>query len=247
MKKIIEIKNDEDNWTQIGIYGNEHETRTGFKIDDLETNTKYFIRSKLKNNNGMSKYSTIVPFTTLNSNNSLLNRRYESFLLNLIKKTTTVSEIELIYDAKRDGFEVNDYFAKCLNVPEPTITIIESNYGHIFGGYITVERVKTDKWVNDVNSFLFQLKPEMKQYVKNPGKTDAVYMWNGGLIAFGQGHNILVHSKGNTMNKNYVANSDKFTYKISNDIICGGNDHTHRKKPRFNFVVQQIQVYKVIS
>jgi len=44
---------------------------------------------------------------------------------------------ELIYKASRDGFDANTFHSRCDN-KGPTITIIQSNNGYLFGGYTSI-------------------------------------------------------------------------------------------------------------
>jgi hypothetical protein len=64
--------------------------------------------------------------------------------------------LERVYRATEDGFNGNSYHAKC-NDKSPLMTVIESEYKRIFGGFINVKFDSTQKWHYDPDAFLFSL------------------------------------------------------------------------------------------
>ena len=68
----------------------------------------------------------------------------------------------MLYRASEHNFTANSFHEKCEN-HGPTITIIESNFGNIFGGYLDVPwPTINEKSIKSRNMFLFLLKSNHK-------------------------------------------------------------------------------------
>merc|ERR1719174_741410 len=62
----------------------------------------------------------------------------------------------LIFRASRDGWEAKDFHLKCDN-QGPTLTVIKTTEGYIFGGYIDQSFKSSNKYMSSRKSFLFTL------------------------------------------------------------------------------------------
>jgi len=64
----------------------------------------------------------------------------------------------LVYKATRDGFSSTDFY-RCCDTKGPTMTVIQSSSGHLFGGYTSIDWENHDhwQWSADTNAFLFTL------------------------------------------------------------------------------------------
>ncbi len=83
-----------------------------------------------------------------------------------------LNEWSLIYRASRDGFSSEDFHFNCDNLTK-TLTIIKSENGNIFGGYIEKEWDSESETLKDPNAFIFSLinkdnKP-FKSIISNKG------------------------------------------------------------------------------
>ena len=72
---------------------------------------------------------------------------------------------ELIFDTATDGDTLDAFKKKCVG-QFPTLFIIKTDFGQIFGGYAT-SAWKEKGPISDYNSFVFTLNPNKKYAVKN--------------------------------------------------------------------------------
>jgi hypothetical protein len=72
---------------------------------------------------------------------------------------------ELIFDTATDGDTIDAFKKKCVG-QFPTLFIIKTDFGQIFGGYAT-SAWKENGPISDYNSFVFTLNPNKKYCVKN--------------------------------------------------------------------------------
>jgi hypothetical protein len=98
---------------------------------------------------------------------------------------------ELIYRATRDGDTIKDFHNKCDN-KSPTICIMETPKGYIFGGYTTVlfnllenKEVK----IKDDKAFVFSLNKREKY--KTQDESRSILISSKHLIIFGNGSNSI--------------------------------------------------------
>jgi hypothetical protein len=88
---------------------------------------------------------------------------------------------QLIYSASRDGYTAKAFHESC-DSRWPTVTVIRSKNGYIFGGFTTVAWDSTDADKTDTLAFLFTLK---NPYGIEPTK----YPIRERLVQFAVGHN----------------------------------------------------------
>ena len=113
---------------------------------------------------------------------------------------------ELIYRATRDGDTIKDFHNKCDN-KSPTICIMETPKGYIFGGYTTVlfnllenKEVK----IKDDKAFVFSLDKREKYKTKDENR--AIINSPNFLIIFGNGSNTIQIENNALKSKNHWSN-----------------------------------------
>ena len=79
---------------------------------------------------------------------------------------TKILSAELIYDTTTDGDTINDFKKKCFG-QFPTLIIIRTDMGFMFGGYATTAW-KENGPLSDYNSFVFSFNPDKKYNVIMP-------------------------------------------------------------------------------
>jgi len=81
----------------------------------------------------------------------------------------------VLYAASEDG-EAGSRFHELCDDQGPTVVIVETTGGEVFGGYTDVPWGKTGNYFESSTSFLFQLRPSMKQYkIRNHQYDKAVF------------------------------------------------------------------------
>jgi len=138
-----------------------------------------------------------------------------------------------IYVASRDGDRASDFHDHC-DGQGPTVVIIETTTGHVFGGYTDVS------WGSDVDcyssstSFLFQLRPNFGQYKIKIEHCAAYHHIHYGPT-FGGGHDLMVSDL--AMN-----NSDSDITPNSYDVLQSNLNGGVRK-----FQVRDYVVFEAIA
>jgi hypothetical protein len=144
----------------------------------------------------------------------------------------------VLYVATRDGDASTSFHSAC-DDEGPTIVIVESTTGAVFGGYSDLSWGVQGSYATTSNSFLFRVRPAMTQYGIISGKEGyAVYRRSGYGPTFGGGHDL------------YIANS---AMGNSNSYTNAGHSYTFPSYPNYqlldgqkNFQVKDYVVLKVI-
>ena len=110
-------------------------------------------------------------------------------------------QLKLLYRASRDGFTAYSFHSKCDN-QGANIIIIHTQFGHIFGAYVSKSWCSDRKYcsgnkIQDEYAFLFGIEPELKLIdLKDSEKTGDAAMWSltffGPII--GKGHDLCIVS-----------------------------------------------------
>ena len=119
-------------------------------------------------------------------------------------KFPLVKKWQLKYRATRDGFGGDAFHRKCDGIPN-TLTVIKSEHGKIFGGFVEKAWSSSGEHVVDPNAFIFSLVNEdnkpFKATVSLPHKgTTAIVCSSGAGPIFGLG-DIDIRSGSNTNQK----------------------------------------------
>jgi len=78
-------------------------------------------------------------------------------ILQFLKDFRPVFSLELLYRGSRDGYDANTQVHPKIDNQGPTITIIKSTKGKIFGGFTTNNWDVTRFFKNDNKAFIFSL------------------------------------------------------------------------------------------
>ena len=119
------------------------------------------------------------------------------------------------------------------------MVVIKSNYGYIFGGYITSAFIaNNDQSINAPNSFIFSLNQKQKYYYASQENSvitggyrnnqKDTFMFRIGCC------DIRIYHNCTASNQN-LTNCDRFNVNSKN-ILNGGNK---------NFIVSNLEVYEV--
>ena len=97
-------------------------------------------------------------------NSNIINQKEEKIIKSWFN--TKIQNAELIYDTKTDGDTISDFQKKCFG-QFPTLLIIRTDMGFMFGGYATTAW-KENGPITDYNSFVFSFNPDKKYNVIMP-------------------------------------------------------------------------------
>jgi len=141
-----------------------------------------------------------------------------SFLKNLLKQVGKKMG-DTLYVASLDGDSASEFHSLC-DGQGPTVVVVETTAGVIFGGYTDVSWSSDGGSHKSTTSFLFQIRPSMMKFsVKSPGH--AVYHVSGYGPIFGYGHDLVIVS-GARSNKN--SHTDTHSYTMSYKYQLNNNE-----------------------
>lgn len=121
--------------------------------------------------------------------------------------------IEMIFRASEHHFKAEKFHLLC-DGKFPTIVIIKSNFGKIFGRYTNSKWGSDDKWVIDdtKSSFIFSTHKSSKHSIIHP--KHSIYAGKGHGPIFGKGYDIYISNNCNT-NTNSCCNLGN-SYSLNN-------------------------------
>lgn len=133
------------------------------------------------------------------SGSKLLNSKNAMILYKWIQKTRFKGKSwKLCYKASKDGFSCYTFHAKCDNVG-PTIVVIQSTNGNIFGGFAGIDWASTGQYRTDPDCFLFSLVNHAgnppTQIPLKPGANNHIYCSRTYGPTFGGGHDLCEYKK----------------------------------------------------
>jgi len=97
-----------------------------------------------------------------------------------------------LYVASEDGDTATEFHSAC-DDKGPTVTIVESRKGNVFGGYSDISWTSATGYVSSSNTFLFRLRPNMQRYdVQTGRKAYAIYQNPSYGPIFGYSHDLRI-------------------------------------------------------
>ncbi len=108
-------------------------------------------------------------------------------------------ELKLLYRGSRDGFAAADFHRLC-DGKGPTLTVVQTPEGCVFGGYASVSWASAGHWVSAPRSFLFTLRNSRNlspQTFALKESNYALFCFAGYGPTFGGGHDLHVVSEAN--------------------------------------------------
>lgn len=146
---------------------------------------------------------------------------------------------KLLYRGTRDGFTANAFHTKCNN-KGPTVTVIRSSLGKIFGGFADLEWTSQNAYKNSNNTFLFSIDKKGKYPVKSGGQSNAMYCYSTYGPTFGGGHDIYICDNCNTTTSSY--SNFPYSYECAEYVNNGSSNYL---AGAYNFKVDEIEVFAV--
>lgn len=126
-----------------------------------------------------------------NINSVIMNEKDFNLISFAIKSRLNqdIKEIKKLYQATIDGDGIINFHSKCDNIPN-TLTVIKSAGNRRFGGFTTQTWDSSNKYKDDIYSFLFSLDKHLIYSYKYNGK--AIYCSSDLGPTFGYGNDIYI-------------------------------------------------------
>jgi len=158
-----------------------------------------------------------------------------------IKSWLPNQHLRLIYKATRDGFQADDFHKTCDN-KGPSVTVIQTKEGYLFGGFSPVAWDSSDSWKTHPNCFIFTLHnphhiPPSK-YPLLPGDKHGIRCNSAYGPVFGGGDDIRVYSNSNNTNSS-------FTYFPNSYIDTTGKGLETFTGVKY-FTTKEVEVYSAV-
>jgi len=141
-------------------------------------------------------------------------------------------KMKLIFKGTKHGMNATEFHKLC-NSKGPTLTVMKSNYGKVFGGFLDQDWKGVNNYVNTTKSWLFSLTTKTK-YTQNSGYSSyGAYDYSTYGPTFGGGFDIYF-SAAFKSNANYC-NKHSFNYP-DNTTLVGG----------YNFMAEEVECYALV-
>jgi len=181
---------------------------------------------------------SIVPSQKLVEPSIIRDVQHLALLDKWVSESLHVARVSflLIYRGTVDGLQAETFHKKCDWVT-PTLTLIETTNGFIFGGFTTVPWRHYGDYVYDHQAFIFSLTLKAKHSTQKDKKF-SVFPHRDFGPTFGGGHDIYIELNGKLENS---YSSGDYTYELPPGI--DGNLYFAGAK---KFTPKEIEVYTVI-
>ena len=135
------------------------------KVEDLEKRMKD-LESKIGEGKNLGMVSSVDENDDGEKvfNSNIIKSKEEHVIKSWFN--TKILSAELIYDTATDGDSIDDFRKKCYG-QFPTMILIRTDMGFMFGGYATTAW-KDNGPISDYNSFVFSFNPDKKYKVTMP-------------------------------------------------------------------------------
>jgi len=140
---------------------------------------------------------------------------------------------DVVYAASLDGDDISDFLRECDN-QGPTLVIVETTNGTVFGGY--GEWSTSVTWTNFPTAFLFRLRPSFQQWVVQYPNT-ATHC-NNNVVRFGSQLYIMDNA---LSNRDSIAQGGA-TYDVDGYELNELNDGTRNFQAKEWFAVKVIDI-----
>ena len=148
----------------------------------------------------------------------------------------------LLYRGTRDGFAASTFHQKCDN-KGPTVTIIKSNYGKVFGGFTDVAwDSTTNAFKKTTKAFVFSIDRKGKYFVKPGNESNAIYSYSSYGPSFGSGHDIHICDNSNATGNSYSNFPHGY---VCNEYANPGSSASNFLAGSYKFTVTDIEIFSV--
>jgi len=209
-------------------------------VRQLLDESEYAVRARAKNSSGWGDWCVPQTFVTkkLVIDSKILKAKEKKQLIRWLPKKDRKKKWKLMFRGSKHGFNGAQFHAKCDNKGAPTISVVESTLGHVFGGYTTIPWSSSNNYAQDSNSWIFLVRAS-KNTTPKSGKwkvTQTQYsVYHGASYgpSFGGGYDFYLASGCNTNNSSYANAGHSYACPKNNALLAG----------QYNFMVKDFEVY----
>ena len=211
------------------------------KNEELEINNKKLedknkqLEKKIENlENKIEKLENKENYKKNIFQSNIIDKENEKIIINWIPKI--IKSAELIFDTYIDGDTIDDFINKC-HGKSPTLIIIRTETGIIFGGYAT-SPWKENEIIEDNSSFIFSLNPPIKYKLLKPKFALFGYNKNNNIMfQFGCCDFIIVNNCSKN-SQNYIYSSHSCYESGFENLFNGISDKRY-------FKVNRLEIFKL--
>lgn len=206
------------------------ETRKKEIVRNTEYKRIFEYEAQLKKLYPHLSYEEAIKLSSLSPTFSI----YEPTLL----EWTSAKSFELLYRGSRDGFSAASFHSQCNN-KGPTLVLIKSTEGFLFGGYAPISWTSRGDYAPDNKTFIFTLLNPHNIEPTKFANSDfySIYDHSSQGPIFGRGHDIHVFD-----NCNSCCCSCYFPHSFSDTTGIGQNIFVNSSQ----FLVAEIEIYSVV-
>ena len=185
------------------------------------------------------------------------------FIKLISSKLTNIKQFKLLYRSSEHEYSAKKFHQLC-DGHGPTITIIENQFGNVFGGYTKIEW-KTATYCDtyygahwedvesDKTAFLFVIRskdqlqkvPDIFEYQDHVEQDNAVRHNEGYGPIFGDGPSIRINDKCNVLfSHTYIPEDEErcfMSYNHDGQELCGGTVYGGKQ----DYTIQDYEVFEV--
>lgn len=149
------------------------------------------------------------------------------------------SNWKLLYRGSKDGFSSANFHSKC-DSKGPTVVLIKSNLGKIFGAFAEKDWSSSGSYQNSSNTFLFSIDRKAK-YPLQPGHEGSSQYCNSSYgPTFGSGHDLYICNNSNTVGSSY--SNFPSSFKCPDTVNNGNSSYL---AGAYNFKVEEMEIFAV--
>ncbi len=240
IKFKVELKKENGDEKFVKVYeGNNKD----YLAEKLERNTNYEIRICSVFNDINSVWTDIKKVKTEDFCSIILNEtNKENEYIQKLLGWSGYKKMELLFRGTKDGMNSNSFHNKCDN-KGPTISLIKSDKGYIFGGYTPISWCTDNNTKYDSSAFLFTLKNVYNTAPTKFGnpKSYSIYCNSNYGPTFGGGYDICIPS-------DFLEGSpySGFPYSYNDSLGYGKAIFTGNSNSE-NFKLHEIEVFKLLK
>jgi len=225
-----------------------------FTLKGMRSSRSYLVKCRGRNKSGWGEYCSPIEIITekLELDSKILKAGEKEILVNWLPKKYQTRSLKMIFRASKKGYACTAFHARCDN-KAPTITVVKSKNGNVFGGFTTVPWGQSNTYRLDKYAFIFLLrKKESKHKKKKESKkkkrseeppvkwkvtnaSNAVYHGSSYGPVFGGGFDFYLCSNCDTTNGSYTNAGNSYACPQDQTLLAG----------TYNFLVSDYEVYEL--